>query len=106
MQAQETPNNAVATRLVASVRTFARSEVGWKAKLIFAAILVLLLGANGLNVANSFVNRNLMPPSRKGTPRHSFGRLSLRLRSSRGRRSSPFWRASPKNGSACFGANL
>ena len=27
---------------------------------MFAAILVLLIGANGLNVANSFVNRNLM----------------------------------------------
>ena len=54
MQAQGTPNSAVATRLVAAVRTFARSEVGWRAKLMFAAILVLLIGANGLNVANSF----------------------------------------------------
>src|ERR1700722_18656404 len=60
MQAQGTPNRAVATRLVAAIRTFARSEVGWRAKLIFATILVLLIGANGLNVANSFVNRNLM----------------------------------------------
>ena len=31
---------AVATRLVAAIRTFARSEVGWRAKLIFATILV------------------------------------------------------------------
>ena len=60
MQAQGTPNAAVATRLVAAVRTFARSEVGWRAKLMFAVILMLLIGANGLNVANSFVNRNLM----------------------------------------------
>jgi ABC-type uncharacterized transport system fused permease/ATPase subunit len=60
MQAQGTPNRAVATRLVAAIRTFARSEVGWRAKLIFGTILVLLIGANGLNVANSFVNRNLM----------------------------------------------
>jgi vitamin B12/bleomycin/antimicrobial peptide transport system ATP-binding/permease protein len=60
MQAQGTSKNAVATRLVAAIRLFARSEVGWKAKLMFAAILVLLIGANGLNVANSFVNRNLM----------------------------------------------
>jgi vitamin B12/bleomycin/antimicrobial peptide transport system ATP-binding/permease protein len=60
MQAQGTPNHAVATRLVAAIRTFARSEVGWRAKLIFGTILVLLIGANGLNVANSFVNRNLM----------------------------------------------
>jgi vitamin B12/bleomycin/antimicrobial peptide transport system ATP-binding/permease protein len=60
MQAQGTPNRAVATRLVAAVRTFAQSEVGWKAKLMFTAILALLIGANGLNVTNSFVNRNLM----------------------------------------------
>jgi putative ATP-binding cassette transporter len=60
MQAQETPKSGVATRLVAAIRTFARSEVGWRAKLMFAAILMLLVGANGLNVANSFVNRNLM----------------------------------------------
>jgi vitamin B12/bleomycin/antimicrobial peptide transport system ATP-binding/permease protein len=60
MQAQETPKSGVATRLVAAIRIFARSEVGWRAKLIFAAILVLLLGANGLNVTNSYVNRNLM----------------------------------------------
>jgi putative ATP-binding cassette transporter len=60
MQAQETPRKAVATRLVAAIRIFARSEVGLRAKLTFAGILVLLLGANGLNVANSYVNRNLM----------------------------------------------
>lgn len=60
MQAQGTPTAALATRLVTAVKVFARSEVGWKAKLIFGAILALLVGANGLNVANSFVNRNLM----------------------------------------------
>ncbi len=60
MQAQATSKSVVATRLVAAIRTFARSEVGWKAKLMFGAILVLLIGANSLNVANSFVNRNLM----------------------------------------------
>ena len=60
MQAQETPSNAVVPRLVAAIRIFARSEVGWRAKLMFATIVALLLGANGLNVANSYVNRNLM----------------------------------------------
>ena len=60
MEAQGKPASATASRLVASIRTFARSEVGWRAKLIFATILVLLIGASGLNVANSFVNRNLM----------------------------------------------
>ena len=60
MQAQGTPATSLATRLVAAIRIFARSEVGWKAKLMFAAIVALLIGANGLNVANSYVNRNLM----------------------------------------------
>ncbi len=39
---------------------FANSEAGWKAKWLFAALLVLLLAANGLTVANSFVGRNFM----------------------------------------------
>src|SRR5579872_155098 len=60
MEPQGKPTRAVAQRLVAAIRNFARSEVGWKAKLMFAAILALLLAANSLNVANSFVNRNLM----------------------------------------------
>jgi vitamin B12/bleomycin/antimicrobial peptide transport system ATP-binding/permease protein len=60
MQAQGKPTSAPATRFVAAIRTFARSEVGWRAKLMFAVILALLIAASGLNVANSFVNRNLM----------------------------------------------
>ena len=60
MQARGTPNRAVVTRLMTAIRTFARSDVGWKARLMFAAILALLLAASALNVANSFVNRNLM----------------------------------------------
>ena len=79
MQAQGTPNAGVGTRLVASVRTFARSEVGWRAKLTFAAILVLLIGANGLNVANSFVNRNLMSAIAERHTAAFVGRLQLTL---------------------------
>jgi len=60
MEAQGKPNGALAKRLGAAVSNLAGSEVGWKAKLMFGAILALLLAANGLNVANSFVNRNLM----------------------------------------------
>ena len=60
MEPQGKPAGAVGKRLVTAVGNFARSEVGWKAKLILAAILMLLLAANGLNVANSYVNRNLM----------------------------------------------
>ena len=105
MQAQGTPKNAVATRLVAAIRTFARSEVGGRAKLMFAAILVLLIGANGLNVANSYVNRNLMSAIAERHIAGLFGRRSSRLRSLRGPQSSPFWRASPRSGWACSGAN-
>jgi hypothetical protein len=43
MQAQGNPTTALATRLVAAIRTFARSRVGWKAKL--APIVALLIGA-------------------------------------------------------------
>ena len=60
MEAQGTLTGAVATRLLTAIGTFARSEVGWRAKLMFATIVALLFAANGLNVANSFVNRNLM----------------------------------------------
>jgi putative ATP-binding cassette transporter len=60
MPIEGTFTTALARRLVVAVRNFSRSEVGWRAKLMFAAILTLLLAANGLNVTNSFVNRNLM----------------------------------------------
>ena len=60
MEPQGKSPSAVFVRLLTAVKTFAQSGVGRKAKLMFAAILVLLIGANGLNVANSFVNRNLM----------------------------------------------
>ena len=49
-----------ATRLARAVAVFANSEAGWKAKWLFAALLVLLLAANGLTVVNSFVGRNFM----------------------------------------------
>jgi putative ATP-binding cassette transporter len=37
-----------------------RSEVGGRVKLLFAALLVLLLAINGLNVVNSYVGRDFM----------------------------------------------
>ncbi|HEY1941255.1 MAG TPA: SbmA/BacA-like family transporter [Roseiarcus sp.] len=60
MDAQEVPHKTTLARFVGAVRNFADSEVGWKAKLIFAALVALLCGANGLNVLNSFVGRNFM----------------------------------------------
>jgi putative ATP-binding cassette transporter len=47
-------------RFVRTVRTFAASEVGGKARLMFAGLIVLLLGINGLNVVNSYVGRDFM----------------------------------------------
>jgi vitamin B12/bleomycin/antimicrobial peptide transport system ATP-binding/permease protein len=55
-----TPLRDTATRLARAVAAFANSESGWKAKWLFAALLVLLLAANGLTVVNSFVGRNFM----------------------------------------------
>ncbi len=47
-------------RFSKAVRQFADSEVGGKAKMLFAWLLVLLLGINALNVAISYVGRNFM----------------------------------------------
>jgi vitamin B12/bleomycin/antimicrobial peptide transport system ATP-binding/permease protein len=60
MDAQAIPLKTTARRFVRTVRIFFQSENGWKAKLIFTALVVLLLAANALNVANSFVGRNFM----------------------------------------------
>ena len=60
MNAQAPPQKATLARFVTAVRNFANSEVGWKAKWIFAALVALLFGANGLNVLNSYVGRNFM----------------------------------------------
>ena len=45
-------------RFVQAVRNLVTSEVGLKAKLLFAALIALLFGINGLNVVNSFVGRD------------------------------------------------
>jgi vitamin B12/bleomycin/antimicrobial peptide transport system ATP-binding/permease protein len=60
MDAQAIPLKTTGMRFVRTVRTFAQSEVGWKAKLIFAALVLLLCASNALNVINSFVGRNFM----------------------------------------------
>jgi len=48
------------TRFTRAVRQFATSEVGGKARLLFAILMALLVGMNGLNVINSYVGRNFM----------------------------------------------
>ena len=45
-------------RFTRAARNVARSEVGGKAKLLFATLLALLFGINGLNVVNSYVGRD------------------------------------------------
>lgn len=45
---------------VTLIRELARSAVGAKAKMLFAAIIGLLVAFNGLNVLNSYVGRNFM----------------------------------------------
>ena len=60
MDEQAIPLKTTGIRFVRAVRNFAQSEVGWKAKLIFAALVLLLCASNALNVVNSFVGRNFM----------------------------------------------
>jgi vitamin B12/bleomycin/antimicrobial peptide transport system ATP-binding/permease protein len=45
-------------RFVQAVKTLATSEVGGRAKLLFAALIALLFAINGLNVVNSYVGRD------------------------------------------------
>jgi putative ATP-binding cassette transporter len=54
------PLKETAARFVRAVRLFASSEAGPEAKWMFAGLLALLCGANGLNVVNSYVGRNFM----------------------------------------------
>jgi putative ATP-binding cassette transporter len=60
MERQKIPLKSTAARIVRAVRAFVSSESGWKAKLMFAALILLLCCANGLNVVNSYVNRSFM----------------------------------------------
>src|ERR1700727_1351789 len=60
MDAQAIPLKTTAIRFVRAVRIFAQSEGGWEAKLIFAALVLLLCAANALNVVNSYVGRDFM----------------------------------------------
>lgn len=47
-------------RLLGAIRNFLKSPVGGKARLLLAALLILMLGINGMNVANSYVGRYFM----------------------------------------------
>lgn len=47
-------------RLLGLIRRFLGSEQGFKAKLMFAGLVALLLGINGMNVVNNYVGRDFM----------------------------------------------
>lgn len=47
-------------RLLRSIGVFLKSKEGGKAKLLLAALVLLMLGINGMNVANSYVGRDFM----------------------------------------------
>ena len=61
MNQQQIPfDKQTAVRFIQAVRIFANSEFGWQAKLMFAELMALLLGINGMNVLNSYVGRDFM----------------------------------------------
>ena len=60
MEKQKIPLKITVVRFVRAVRNCTSSEVGWKAKLMFAGLIALLFGINGMNVVNSYVGREFM----------------------------------------------
>ena len=60
MDEQKIPLRITVAQFIRSVRNFASSEVGRRAKLMFAGLVALYCGVNGLNVVNSYVGRNFM----------------------------------------------
>lgn len=47
-------------RVVGAIGNFLKSPVGGKARLLLALLLLLMIGINGMNVANSYVGRYFM----------------------------------------------
>lgn len=60
MKRPKAPLKVTALRFVRAVAHFAGSEVGGKARLMFAGLFALLCGLSALNVVNSYVGRNFM----------------------------------------------
>jgi len=47
-------------RFFRAVKILVSSEQGWKAKMLFAGLIALLLGVNSMNVVNNYVGRDFM----------------------------------------------
>jgi vitamin B12/bleomycin/antimicrobial peptide transport system ATP-binding/permease protein len=71
-----TPSHAVSrsvargvwTRLLGAIRAVVTSEIGGKFRLMFGAIVALLVGISGLNVLSSYVGRDLMTAIERRSP--------------------------------------
>jgi putative ATP-binding cassette transporter len=63
-------------RFLEMIGMLARSEVGGKAKLLFAFLILLLFGLNALNVLNSYVGRDFMT-SIENRDMDKFGHFAL-----------------------------
>jgi putative ATP-binding cassette transporter len=59
-QQEQSPLKVTAARFLRSVLDLAGSEVGTKAKFMFAGLIALLCGLSALNVVNNYVGRNFM----------------------------------------------
>ena len=61
MAAPQVPiTRATWSRCRRSLIEFGNSEVGWRARALFALLITLLLAFNGLNVLNSYVGRDFI----------------------------------------------
>jgi putative ATP-binding cassette transporter len=47
-------------RLITGIQRFAVSDAGWRAKILFAALMGLMLALNGLNIWSSYIGRYFM----------------------------------------------
>ncbi len=59
-EAQVRFDRLILMRFAAAIRSFASSDQGWKAKVIFGLLIGFLFAINGLNVVNSYVARDFM----------------------------------------------
>ena len=60
MEQQQIPLKVTVASFIRTIRIFAGSEVGLKAKLMFGGLIMLLCGLSALNVVNNYVGRNFM----------------------------------------------